>query len=48
MTEIRETAIDHVAGEDHATFCSSEKKWINYIHKLKNETKPLSHTIYKN
>lgn len=37
MTEIRETAIDHVAGEDHATFCSSEKKWINYIHKLKNE-----------
>lgn len=35
MSEIRETAIDHMAGEDCATICSSEKKWINYIQKLK-------------
>lgn len=35
MSEIRETAIDHMAGDDYATICSSEKKWINYIQKLK-------------
>ena len=29
--DIRETAIDHVAGEKIATFFSSETKWINQI-----------------
>lgn len=37
MGDIRETAIDHVAGEDYASFYSSETKWINYIHKLKEQ-----------
>lgn len=37
MSEIRETAIDHVAGEDYASFYSSEKKWINLIWKLKEQ-----------
>ena len=29
--DIRETAIDHVAGEKIATFFSSETRWINQI-----------------
>ena len=35
MDDIRETSIDHVAGEDYATLFTSERKWINYIYKLK-------------
>ena len=35
--DIRETAIDHVAGEKIATFFSSETKWINQIWKLKEQ-----------
>lgn len=29
MKEWKETAMDHVSGEDFVTYCSSEKKWIN-------------------
>lgn len=35
MDDIRETSIDHVAGENYATLFTSERKWINYIYKLK-------------
>ena len=35
MNDIRETSIDHVSGEDYATLFTSERKWINYIYKLK-------------
>lgn len=35
--DIRETAIDHVAGEKIATFFSSETRWINQIWKLKEQ-----------
>lgn len=35
--DIRETAIDHVAGENYATFFSSEAKWINLIWRLKEQ-----------
>lgn len=35
MSDIRETTIDHVAGYDHATFYSGERKWINEIYRLK-------------
>lgn len=37
MTDIRETAIDHVAGEDFASLYTSEVKWINLIRKLKEQ-----------
>lgn len=29
MSEIKESCWDHVFGENFATYCSSEKKWIN-------------------
>lgn len=35
MNDIRETSIDHVSGEDYATLFTSERKWINYVYKLK-------------
>ena len=35
MNDIRETSIDHVSGEDYAPLFTSERKWINYIYKLK-------------
>ena len=37
MSEIRETAFDHVAGEDFATFFTAERKWINHILSLKEQ-----------
>lgn len=36
MNDIRETVINHVAGEDYATICTEERKWINQIYKLKD------------
>lgn len=36
MAELKETAVDYIATEKHATFCSSEQKWINKITKLKS------------
>ena len=35
--DIRETSIGHIAGEEIASFCSSEKKWINLIYRLKDK-----------
>ena len=37
MSDIRETVIEHVAGEETATFYSAEKKWINLIYRLKQQ-----------
>lgn len=37
MAELRETALDHVSGEDHATVYSSERKWINQLLRLKEK-----------
>ena len=37
MTDIRETGINHIAGEEHVTFFSSERKWINHIKRLKDK-----------
>ena len=37
MSDIRETALEHVAGENIATFYSGETKWLNQIHKLKEQ-----------
>lgn len=35
MSDFKETSIDYLSCENHATFCSSETKWINKILKLK-------------
>ena len=35
MSDIKETSIDILGTDNHATFCSSETKWINKILKLK-------------
>ena len=35
MREIRETCVEHISGEDHITFSSNERKWINHIKRLK-------------
>lgn len=35
MADFKETSIDILSSDDHATFCSSETKWINKILKLK-------------
>lgn len=37
MAEIRETTLDHVSGEDFMTFFSAEQKWLNAIHRLREQ-----------
>ena len=37
MTNFNETACDYLSCDKHATFCSSEQKWINKILKLAEE-----------
>lgn len=37
MAELRETTLDHVSGEDHATVYSGERKWINQLLRLKEK-----------
>lgn len=37
MTDFKETSINSLNVDDHATFCSSESKWINKINKLKEQ-----------
>lgn len=37
MEDLRETAINHIAGEDFASLYTGERKWINYIRKLKEQ-----------
>lgn len=34
MADLRETSVDFLNVDKHATFCSSETKWINKILKL--------------
>ena len=34
MAEPKETCVEYLDVDNHATFCSSEKKWINKIIKL--------------
>ena len=34
MENFKETCIDYISTDNYATFCSSEKKWINKIFKL--------------
>lgn len=35
MADFKETCIEYIDVDKHATFCSSERKWINKIYKLK-------------
>lgn len=35
MADFKETVVGYIVGEKQASFCSSEKKWINKILKLK-------------
>lgn len=37
MADVKETCIEYIDEEKHATFCSSERKWINKIYKLKEK-----------
>ena len=39
LTDFKETCCEYLDVDDHATFCSAERKWINKILKLK-ETYP--------
>lgn len=39
MSDFKETMFEYLDVEDHATFCSAERKWINKINKL-HETYP--------
>lgn len=35
MAEFKETCVEYISEDKHATFCSGETKWINKILKLK-------------
>lgn len=37
MSELRETNINHIAGDTYATFYTEERKWINLIYRLKEQ-----------
>lgn len=37
MADFKETCIDYLDVDKYATFCSSERKWINKIYKLKEK-----------
>lgn len=37
MKDFHETALNYLAEDEHLTFCTCEKKWINRINKLKEE-----------
>ena len=37
MADFKETCIEYLDIDKHATFCSSERKWINKIYKLKEK-----------
>ena len=37
MADFKETCVEYINEDKHATFCSSETKWINKILKLKAE-----------
>ena len=35
MADFKETCVEYIDSDPHATFCSAERKWINKILKLK-------------
>ena len=35
MADFKETSFDYLDVDDHAVFCTSERKWVNKILKLK-------------
>ena len=37
MADFKETCIEYLDVDKYATFCSSERKWINKIYKLKEK-----------
>ena len=37
MADFKETCIEYLDMDKHATVCSSERKWINKIYKLKEK-----------
>lgn len=37
MTDFKETCVEYLDVDNHATFCSAERKWANKILKLKEE-----------
>lgn len=37
MADFKETCVDYLDVDDHATFCSAERKWVNKILKFKEE-----------
>ena len=37
MAELKETCLDHVAGENYATVYTGEIKWIRILYKLKED-----------
>lgn len=37
MKDVHETALNYLVEDEHMTFCTCEKKWINRINKLKEE-----------
>lgn len=37
MADFKETCMEYLDIDKHATFCSSERKWINKIYKLKEK-----------
>lgn len=37
MADFKETCVEYLDADDHATFFSSERKWINKLLKLKEE-----------
>ena len=47
MADFKETCVDYLDVDDHATFCSAERKWVNKILKFKeaypNEVKITAH-----
>lgn len=37
MSDLKETSVNYLNVDEHATFCSSEKKWINKILALREK-----------
>ena len=37
MKDFHETALNYLVEDEHLTFCTCERKWINRINKLKEE-----------
>lgn len=46
MENFKETCVDYLTTDDYATFCSSEKRWINKINKLHEKNPSEVQIIY--